>query len=123
MLRYTDNEGINKRAIIDVEFLTDEGNWVQVPIQIDTAADVSVIPYDMAHQLQFISMQMPVYVREVVGSVAAMQVMVKARIMGKEIELPIITSQYITEPLLGMASFVENFKFSFSPEGFEVQPI
>lgn len=123
MLRYTDNEGINKRAIIDVELLTDEGTWLLVPIQIDTAADLTVLPYDIAYKLQFIGVQAPLYVREVVGSVAAMQVMVKARIMGKEIELPIITSQYITEPLLGMASFVENFKFSFSPEGFEVQPI
>mgnify|MGYP001607622545 CR=1 FL=1 len=123
MLRYTDNEGINKRAIIDVELLTDEGTWLLVPIQIDTAADLTVLPYDIAYKLQFIGVQAPLYVREVVGSVAAMQVMVKARIVGKEVELPIITSQYITEPLLGMASFIENFKFSFTPDGFEVKPI
>ena len=123
MIPYTIADGNMKRAIMPIEFLTDEGKWEAIATQLDSAADLTVLPYDFAIKLQFLDVQRPLYIREVVGSIAAIQTVVKARIAGKEIKLPIIASAYALDALLGMSAFVDNFKFSFFPEGFEVRPI
>ena len=91
-------------------------------MQVDTAADLSVLPYEVATRLRYIGEQKPLYVREVVGSVSAIQTIVRARIMGKEIDLPIISSVHIQDPLLGNASFLDNFIVTLRPSGFEIKP-
>ena len=122
MIQYTVQDGVAKRALIPVEFLTDNGTWETVMMQVDTAADLSVLPYEVATRLRYIGEQKPLYVREVVGSVSAIQTTVRARIMGKEIDLPIISSVHIQDPLLGNASFLDNFIVTLRPSGFEIKP-
>jgi len=123
MFQYTDDGSGVKRAIITVYFLSEEGEWLPLDMQIDTAADVSVIPYDFAMKLQLIGEQTPIYIREVVGSMSGLKTAVKAKVLNKVIELPVIASAFVTESLLGMAGFIENFIVSFYPNGFEVKPI
>jgi len=123
MIPYTnDGDGI-KRAILKAYFLSDKGEWLPLAVQMDTAADVSVIPYDFASKLLFIGGQMPIYVREVVGSMSGIQTVVKAKIANKEVKLPIIASAFVDEPLLGVAGVIGNFEIFFGREGFEVRPI
>ena len=123
MIQYTDDGSGVKRAIITVYFLSEEGNWLPLDMQIDTAADISVIPYDFASKLLFLGEQMPIYVREVVGSMSGVKTTVRAKILGKELNLPIIASGFVAEPLLGVAGFLDNFIVTFYPNGFEVKPI
>ena len=112
-----------KRAFITVEFLSEDGRWIPVKMQIDTAADVTVLPYDLAMKLTFLSIQMPLYVGEVVGSIAAMKTSVRARILEKTVELPIIASMHVMDPLLGIGGFLDNFEVTFTPKGFRVVPV
>jgi predicted aspartyl protease len=118
-LQYTNVNGY-KRAVVSVEFLSDDGRWLPVDMVVDTAADISVLPYSFAMQLRFVDIQMPILAREVVGSVPALYTSVRARLDGREFTLPIITSAFIDEPLLGMTGFIDNFIVKLYPNSFEV---
>jgi predicted aspartyl protease len=120
--QYTVQDGGSKRALIPVAFLLDDGTWETIMMQVDTAADISVLPYDAASRMRYLGEQKPLYVREVVGSLSAIQTTVRARIMGKEIDLPIVASVHIQDPLLGNASFLDNFTVILRPDGFEIKP-
>jgi hypothetical protein len=111
-----------KRPLIPVQFLRDDNTWAEIVCHLDTAADVTVLPYDFARRLKYVDVQRPLFVREVVGSLAASMTAVRARIVGKEITLPMITSNWIIDPLLGIAAFLDNFVVTLRPDGFSVDP-
>lgn len=123
MFRYSSDGGSYKRAILTVEFLSDEGAWLPVEAQVDTAADVTVLPYSFATRLRFLGMQFPLLLQEVVGSVTAIQTTVRARIVGQQLDLPIVASVNVRDALLGVGGFLDRFIVTFRPDSFEVVPL
>jgi len=111
------------RARLTVHFLDSNNEWIPCDIIYDTGSDLTVLPYSFATKLQWFGPQIPLLAREVVGSVAMLKTDAKVALMGKIIEVPIITSAFITEPLLGMTNIKDNFIFSMRPDGFTVTAI
>lgn len=118
-LQYTNVNGY-KRAVVSVEFLSDDGRWLPIDMAFDTGSDITVLPYSFAIKLKFVNIQLPILAKEVVGSVPALYTAVKARLDGKEFTLPILTSAFVNEPLLGITGFIDNFIVKLYPNSFEV---
>ena len=111
------------RAMMTIHFLGEDNTWVPITAMFDSGSDLCVLPYDYAVKLQWYGPQIPLLAREVVGSVAMLKTDVIVAVMGKAIRVPMITSQFIMDPLLGMTGVKEQFIIVLRPNGFSFTPI
>jgi len=110
------------RAILTVHFLSDTNEWIPINIMFDSGSDVTVLPYEFAIKLRWYGPQIPLLAREVVGSVAMLKTDVMVALMGKVVRVPMITSAFILDPLLGMSDINSNFIITLAPQGFSIIP-
>lgn len=118
-MQYTEDT----RAIFTVHFLSDQNEWLPLEALFDTGSDVTVLPWEFATKLQWLGPQMPIIAREVVGSVSMIYTHCMIAVMGKTMRVPMITSAFILDPLLGMSVIKDNFEITLRPEGFRFRPL
>lgn len=116
-------------AVVQAYFEGENGDWIPVRAEIDSGADMTVLPMSIASQLKAYSTPQATIVKQVAegSQVTGYQFMAKAAIKTSNGESKPFMDQVLSlpgnvTPLLGRTSLLDNFKVVLGKDQFEVYP-
>lgn len=126
MYGWTDSPTLRRfgHPVITVYFEDAQGGWIPVRAEIDSGADLTVLPKSIASQLtQYSEIEQMTLKQVAPGSqVDAYVFDARASYEGNTFMTPVLVLDGDTTPLLGRASFLDNFQVVLKRESFEVLP-
>lgn len=109
-------------AVVKVHLEKADGTWAPLNMELDTGADLSVLPTRIVQQLKPYSEKKAIIMKQVAGQVLAYVVDAKVSLMEVSYITPVLALDGNPTPLLGRTGLLDNFKVTMTRNGFDVTP-